>query len=100
MTHSICLLVVEVMGPVWHRCTERFSQDAPALLRSFGYDEKILSSNARIHSNLRASNLTGTERSSGISSTKEASSLADDEYVRRVLYPWDTQLHEHICGDV
>ena len=89
------------MGPVWHRCTERLSQDAPALLRSFGYDERTLSSsNVRIRSNLRASNLTGTGRSSGISSTKEASSLADDEYVRRVLYPWDTQLHEHICGDV
>ena len=33
-------------------------------------------------------------------SKKESSSAADDEYVRRVLYPWDTQLHHHICGDV
>ena len=27
-------------------------------------------------------------------------SFADDEYVRQVLYPWDTQLHRHICGGV
>jgi len=83
------------------RCTQRFSQDAPALLRAFGYkEEDALSSSAtRIHSNLRAS-VNLTRRSSGMPSKKESSSAADDEYVRRVLYPWDTQLHHHICGDV
>ena len=70
-------------------------------MRAFGYkEEEALWSNAtRIHSNLRASvNLTS---SSGMpSSTKnESSSAADDEYVRRVLYPWGTQLHRHICGN-
>ena len=98
------------MSAVWHRCTQRFSQDARALLRAFGYDhEAALSSNAtRIHSHLRASSVARTKHSS-LSSNKanmlsqlqnDDASLADDEYVRRVLYPWDTQLHQHICGDV
>ena len=111
------------VSAVWHRCTQRFSQDARALLRAFGYDnEAALSSNAtRIHSNLRASSVARTKHSSlssnkanrtkhsSLSSNKanrsnqlqnDDASLADDEYVRRVLYPWDTQLHHHICGDV
>ena len=102
------------VSAVWHRCTQRFSQDARALLRAFGYDhEAALSSNAtRIHSNLRASSVARTKHSakhSSLSSNKanmssqlqnDDASLADDEYVRRVLYPWDTQLHQHICGDV
>ena len=98
------------VSAVWHRCTQRFLQDARALLRAFGYDhEAALSSNAtRIHSNLRASSVARTKHSS-LSSNKanrssqlqnDDASLADDEYVRRVLYPWDTQLHHHICGDV
>ena len=98
------------VSAVWHRCTQRFSQDARALLRAFGYDhEAALSSNAtRIHSHLRASSVARTKHSS-LSSNKanmssqlqnDDASLADDEYVRRVLYPWDTQLHHHICGDV
>ena len=67
----------------------------------------------RIHSNRRA-NGSGphpppppnrTRRSSSSpytamsSKQKDNASFADDEYVRRVLYPWDTQLHQHICGD-
>ena len=98
------------VSAVWHRCTQRFAQDARALLRAFGYDhEAALSSNAtRIHSHLRASSVARTKHSS-LSSNKanmssqlqnDDASLADDEYVRRVLYPWDTQLHHHICGDV
>ena len=98
---SLCLLPVEHGGDgSCGRCTQRFSQDAPALLRAFGYkEEEALSSNAtRIHSNLRAS-VNLTRRSSGMPVETESSSAADDEYVRRVLYPWDTQLHHHICGD-
>ena len=98
------------MSAVWHRCTQRFAQDARALLRAFGYDhEAALSSNAtRIHSHLRASSVARTKHSS-LSSNKAImsaqlqngnGSFADDEYVRQVLYPWDTQLHRHICGDV
>ena len=95
------------VSAVWHRCTQRFSQDARALLRAFGYDhEAALSSNAtRIHSNLRASSVARTKHSSLSSNTANMSSqqqndngsFADDEYVRQVLYPWDTQLHRHIC---
>ena len=105
-SHSvlICLLPIERGSDgSCGRCTERFSQDAPALLRAFGYkEEEALWSNAtRIHSNLRAS-VDLTRRSSGMMpSKKETSSTVaeDDLYVRRVLNPWDTQLHHYICGD-
>ena len=77
------------MSAVWHRCTQRFAQDAQALLRAFGYDhEAALSSNAtRIHSHLRASSVARTKHSS-LSSNKanmlsqlqnDDASLADDE---------------------
>ena len=68
----------------------------------------------RIHSNRRASGSgphpppppNRTRRSSSSpytamsSKQKDNASFADDEYVRRVLYPWDTQLHRHVFGDV
>ena len=111
---------------MWHRCTQRFSQDARVLLRAFGYDHDaaLLSKATRIHSNLRASREVilakrNNLRASSVARTNHSSlsankanmssqlhnddyngSFADDEYVRQVLYPWDTQLHRHICGDV
>ena len=112
------------VSAVWHRCTQRFSQDARVLLRAFGYDHDaaLLSKATHIHSNLRASREVilakrNNLRASSVARTNHSSlssnkakmssqlqndngSFADDEYVRQVLYPWDTQLHRHICGGV
>ena len=82
-------------------CTERFAQDSRALLRRFSLQGKLM---APIHSNRRFSgNDTGRSGGSEAQQRERAqqsiAELKAAEYVRQVMYPWDAELHRHLCGD-
>lgn len=78
-------------------CQERYDEDWKALLAEFGMQSSSLGRSYR-HSHRRDGLGKKSPPLLAFAIKRSVLSKADQDFIRHVLYPWDTALHQWACG--